>query len=75
MKGALQREVETAANLPSLRLSLYENGKPISLDHLNALAKYYGVSALSLTHPKSIENAQQIVFTLVETFNLETSRP
>jgi transcriptional regulator with XRE-family HTH domain len=72
--GKLQREVENAVGLPALRLSMYENSKPISLEHLRMLASYYRVSPITLTHPNSMETAKRIATNILETFKLDGNR-
>jgi transcriptional regulator with XRE-family HTH domain len=44
-----QCEVEVMAGIPLLRVSQYENGRPISIDHLLALSNFYGVAPQELS--------------------------
>lgn len=67
--GRTQKEVEDGAGIPNLRLSMYEHSKPISIDHLEKLAGYYGVPARELVGPDSWLNllsSMQRLFTVFE---------
>lgn len=53
-RGRRQRDVEEGAGLPLLRLSLYERGNPIPMEHLEKLALYYEMPARELVEPESL---------------------
>jgi transcriptional regulator with XRE-family HTH domain len=52
--GLRQHQIEAASGIPPGRLTRYERGFPIPLDHLDLLIQYYGVSARYLTQPDSV---------------------
>lgn len=65
-----QKEVEDAAGLPALRLSMYERGVPIPLDHLEKLSSYYGMPARELVDPASLEKTLLLVQRIYKLFEL-----
>lgn len=57
-----QKSVEDATAIPNLRLSLYERGQPISLDHLHKLARFYDIPARELVEPDSLDQTLKLAF-------------
>lgn len=69
--GRKQREVEEGAGLPELRLSMYERGVSIPIDHLEKLALYYGMPARELIDPSSFEATLQLTCRLLKMLALD----
>lgn len=65
-----QKEVEDAAGLPALRLSMYERGVPMPLDHLEKLSSYYGMPARELVDPTSFYKTLYLVARVYRLFEL-----
>lgn len=68
--GRTQKTVEDGSGLPSLRLSMYERGVPIPIDHLERLALYYGMPARELVEPSSLEATLRLMSRLYKLFEL-----
>ena len=63
-----QVEVEDAVNIPRGRLTQYERGMPMSLDHLELLAEYYNVSPESLTREDSVNTIRELAMRIQKLF-------
>lgn len=68
--GRTQKDVEDGAGLPPLRLSMYERGVPIPLDHLEKLARYYDMPARELTDPESFDKTLYLMQRIYKLFEL-----
>ncbi len=69
-KDQRQKDVEEAAGLPALRLSLYERGNPIPLGHLERLANHYDIPARELVEPESLEAVFCMARTIKRVFEM-----
>lgn len=65
-----QKQVEEAVGLPAMRLSLYEHGKPIPLEHLYSLAVYYDMSAKELVFEESFKAKKQLAYAICRVFDI-----
>jgi transcriptional regulator with XRE-family HTH domain len=66
-KGLKQREVEDAIGIPRMRLSLYErNNSPVSLYHLNKLARFYEVEPKTLVSTESLIKTAELTLELMK---------
>jgi len=71
--GRTQKEVEDATGLPNLRLSMYERGTSIPLDHLEKLALYYGMPARELIMHESFVCTLKLTQRLFKVLDLTQS--